>query len=57
MINTAFLAVAAIALGAALTKAASMLRPRRQPGQGLLLTLAVSYLALSDTAQRQEDRV
>jgi len=61
MTNTAFLAVAAVAFGAAVIKAASMLQPRRQPGQGLLLillsTLAVSCFALSDIVQRQEDRV
>jgi hypothetical protein len=61
VVNAAFLAVAAIAFGAAVIKAASMLRPRRQPGQGLLLillfTLAVACLALSDTVQQQEDRL
>lgn len=61
MINDAFLIVAAIALGAALAKAVSMLRPRRPPGQGLLLilllTLSVSCFSLSGTVQRQEDRL
>jgi hypothetical protein len=37
MINTAFLAVPVLATTTALVKAASMLRPRHQPGQGLLL--------------------
>jgi uncharacterized protein DUF6545 len=61
MINTAFLVVAALAFAAALVKAASMLRLRREPGQGLLLTLlltlAVTCFALSDKVQYQEDRL
>ena len=61
MTSTVFLVVAAIAFGAALVKAASMLGPRHQPGQGLLLvlllTLAFSCFALSDKVQYQEDRV
>jgi hypothetical protein len=61
MISTAFLAVAGFAFAAAVIKAASMLRPPRQPGQGLLLvlllTLAAACFALSDSVQRQEDRL
>jgi hypothetical protein len=34
VVNAAFLFVAAIAFGATVIKAASMLRPRRQPGRG-----------------------
>jgi hypothetical protein len=61
MINAAFLIVAALALTAALIKAAGALRPGRPPGQGLLftlfLTLALSCFLLSDKVQAREDRL
>jgi hypothetical protein len=61
MISTAFLVVAAIALGAALIKAPAAIRRNRPPGQGmlfiLLLAVAASCFLLSDKVQAREDRL